>query len=199
MIEKKSYAWRIGEILIQNGWITWDQLEQALQIQRNPEAIMGRVLVKKGFLNQSQGDVLFLGEILIRNGWISWEHLAEALEIQQEDGRMLGEILLDKGFVEKRNLYGALAIQAKMPFVNLKELTVPHEVIESVSKKIVYENHVLPLMKRNNIFLVAISNPKDLRAGEVLKEIARDHEIRYALACPEDLDEAIRRYYGIES
>ena len=156
MYNKKGYAWRLGEILIQQGWISWEQLEEALTFQKNPESMVGKVLMKKGFLSEEKGATLFLGEILIRNGWIQWDQLSEALGLQQTNNRILGEILMERGYLTKRNLFEALAIQNKIPFINLKEIRVPNEVIHMIPKSLVHEFRFLPLMKRDGIFLIAI-------------------------------------------
>ena len=47
MVEKKGYKWRFGEILVQNGWITWDQLEKALELQKKNEIEMRDVLLEE--------------------------------------------------------------------------------------------------------------------------------------------------------
>ena len=54
--------WRIGEILIQKGWIRWEQLDDALMVQLSSP--------------------VRVGEILVENGLISREKLVRALAIQ---------------------------------------------------------------------------------------------------------------------
>lgn len=54
--------WRIGEILIQKGWINWEQLENALAVQQESGRRMG--------------------EILVENGAVSTKRLFKALAIQ---------------------------------------------------------------------------------------------------------------------
>jgi type IV pilus assembly protein PilB len=43
-------AWRLGEILIQKKWISWEQLEEALEEQEKTKELLGEILVRKKFL-----------------------------------------------------------------------------------------------------------------------------------------------------
>ncbi|MBI3317435.1 MAG: hypothetical protein HYZ85_05495 [Candidatus Omnitrophica bacterium] len=45
-------VWMLGEILIQNGWVTWDQLEQALTVQKENNRILGEILIENRFVNR---------------------------------------------------------------------------------------------------------------------------------------------------
>ena len=44
--------WHLGEILIQDKYITWDQLGEALEEQKQDKALIGEILVRKGFLSR---------------------------------------------------------------------------------------------------------------------------------------------------
>jgi type IV pilus assembly protein PilB len=46
-------SWRIGEILVREKWITWDQLEEALKEQEKTHELIGRILIRKGFVYPS--------------------------------------------------------------------------------------------------------------------------------------------------
>ena len=41
-------AWRIGEILVQKKLITWDELDEALEEQKNTQKSIGEILLEKG-------------------------------------------------------------------------------------------------------------------------------------------------------
>jgi type IV pilus assembly protein PilB len=49
--------WRLGEILIQKKWITWKQLEESLQAQKQEKELLGEILIRKGYLSRK---LLFL-------------------------------------------------------------------------------------------------------------------------------------------
>ena len=96
MVERKIHPWRLGEIMVQKGWITWEQLEEALKLQKEAESQQKFNATMVSPMNKPKSaPVLSLGEILIRNGWIGWDQLSEALTLQKATGKILGKILLD--------------------------------------------------------------------------------------------------------
>ncbi len=46
-------VWRIGELLIQKKFISWEQLEDALSEQRRTKEMAGEILVRKKYISQS--------------------------------------------------------------------------------------------------------------------------------------------------
>ncbi|MBN1688829.1 MAG: hypothetical protein JW893_06980 [Candidatus Omnitrophica bacterium] len=138
-----------------------------------------------------------LGEILVRNGHITWEQLEEALSIQKKTGKMLGEILRGKGFVTSRDLYQALAIQYRRIFVDFTHINVQKDVLRLIPKGFVYEHKIMPLVLKDRMLLVAISNPLNVWPEEQIKRyLGPGYEVRPVLACPEDIEEALFRHYG---
>lgn len=75
--------WRIGEIMLQRGWITWEQLEQALLLQQRCRARIGEILVQLGAISQSR----LLQALLIQTGK-ALEGL-EGLTVEPEALRMV--------------------------------------------------------------------------------------------------------------
>lgn len=193
---KEGYVWKLGEILVQQGWLKWAQLEEALEIQRKTGYMMGDIVVKRGYVNQKEGSILFLGEILVRNKWISWEALEGALEIQRESGKRLGDILLERNFVSKIDLYNALAIQHNIPFVKLDEFSAQPEALRLVPARIAIDQRILPLLRKDHVFVIAIGDPMQIVPQDDLRlAIEPECKVHFVLACPEHLDIALRRYY----
>ncbi len=54
MVPKKHERRRIGSILIEDGLITQDHLDQALELQKTMAMPIGEVLIQQGFINASQ-------------------------------------------------------------------------------------------------------------------------------------------------
>jgi hypothetical protein len=97
---------KIGAYLVERGFITAAQLEDALAEQRSSRKRSGRIL---------------LGDILIRRGWLTPRTLASALVIQQQDKirsydggqpERLGEYLVVEGLITPGQLEAVLAEQA---------------------------------------------------------------------------------------
>jgi len=196
MQPRNPESWRLGEILIQKGWINWDQLEEALSIQQKTKSLTDNS--KPGTGPSSAGNVLQLGEILIKNGWLHWDHLNSALELQRQTGNRIGTVLLEKKYVSSKDLHHGIAIQFGKPFVDFSTIRIPPEVVHLVPRKAVYESHTIPLIRKEQTLLIAVADPMDVEPERYIQKILTDFDIRTAVACPEDISHAIQEYYGIE-
>lgn len=81
---------RIGEILLSKGWITLDELGNALEVQHHS---------------------LLLGQLLIKRGVVSEAQLKSALEAQAKTGDRLGEVLLNLGLCNHDQIVDTLSYQ----------------------------------------------------------------------------------------
>jgi type IV pilus assembly protein PilB len=140
--------------------------------------------------------VFRLGEVLIRNGWLTFDQLEEVLAIQKTTDRMVGDILLEKGYVKKKELYQALAIQYNMPFADFEKLTIPPEMPGYITKEEAYKYKIMPLVQQRGVLLLAISKPQDYTAEEQLARRYPHYILKVALALPEEIEKALRKYYG---
>ena len=78
---------RLGDVLIGQGYLTEEQLQEALDIQR-----------------------MKLGDVLVESGYITREQLAHALLDQQRKAhRKLGEVLLDLGYATAQDIKWGLS------------------------------------------------------------------------------------------
>ncbi|MBA3858222.1 MAG: hypothetical protein C0507_15060 [Cyanobacteria bacterium PR.3.49] len=100
----------IGQRLIESGHLTVEQLDEALQLQRETGLLFGEVCLLKGWISYDQLKGCLpslrskLGEKLLALGYITMEQLWLALLEQRNSGERLGEILVDRGWVDRTNL-----------------------------------------------------------------------------------------------
>ena len=52
MPDKKRESFHLGEILVRNEWMTWDQLQEALEVQRETGKALGEILVEMEFVTK---------------------------------------------------------------------------------------------------------------------------------------------------
>jgi adenylate cyclase len=131
MAEKQRSEKRLGEILVQQGATTAEEIQRALAFQTRVRG--SERVAPAAFSAQKRAAVpgpsaalpstersaprlrmtssLLLGEILFMQGTVSREDLAQGLAEQRRSGRMLGEILLELGLVTRRQLEHALSFQ----------------------------------------------------------------------------------------
>lgn len=115
---------KIGELLIQEGVVTPEQIEQALAVQktRHPAPALGEVCVELGFISPAVLNKILskhheripLGEMLIHLGLVNQEQINAALEIQKKTKKKLGTILVEQGNLTTNALVGVLYKQSQL-------------------------------------------------------------------------------------
>lgn len=73
---------KLGEILIEQGCITDEQLQQALQEQKKSKVLLGEILVKKGFIKEHDlltalSNAFDIALISLENKYIDWNFVKE--------------------------------------------------------------------------------------------------------------------------
>lgn len=118
----------LGELLLQAGHITADQLEHALAEQNKTGEKLGETLIRLGLLTHKQLDVILdfqqkqadgkgplsplrLGELLITAGHITRDQLDDALYKQKLSQKRLGEILVEEGYAHPHHIKHGLRLQ----------------------------------------------------------------------------------------
>lgn len=116
----------LGELLVQSGRITGEQLDFAISEQRRSGEKLGEVFKRLGMLTERQlsplldvqfnqgaaGDSpLRLGELLIATGHITREQLEHALQRQSLTHGRLGEILVEAGYVRPSRVKYGIRLQ----------------------------------------------------------------------------------------
>ena len=109
----------IGEILLDDGVITQEQLDNAL---RNKNRKIGEILVDKGIttpdkIEEAVREQKPLGEMLIKKGEITESQLEKALK---EQDRKTGEVLVQDGATSPDKIDSALQRQTKLRSATVK-------------------------------------------------------------------------------
>ncbi len=140
-----------------------------------------------------------LGQILLAQGAITQEQLQDALKRQQTraSGKRLGDVLVSFGYITSHHLAEALATQLNLPLVNLANLEISQDLIEFVQPSIAKIYQVIPVRKQGNTLYIAMADPTNLGVIDNLR-LLLECDISPVLATPEDIKEAIRKYYGLE-
>ncbi len=136
-----------------------------------------------------------LGEILVDLGYIDYAQLDEALQVQQRDGGMLGQILVRLGYIDADQLAEAQAEQYDVDYEKITPGSAHPEAIARVTAAMAKSLKVLPLRVEDGKLVVAMENPLDVDAIDVLQR----HTGMYVKAVytnPDDLFKAIDFHYS---
>ncbi len=140
---------------------------------------------------------LKLGDILVNLGFITEQELRLALEEQAKTGEKLGEVLIRLSLVTEEEVAYALAYQAGVEFVNLEEVITNPAVIKLVSYKVAKENRVLPLDTDGKRIVVALSDPFNFRAIDLIEQTTGLRVVA-KVAKEEQIIKAIENLYGLQ-
>ncbi|MDB9822609.1 ATPase, T2SS/T4P/T4SS family [Deltaproteobacteria bacterium] len=138
-----------------------------------------------------------LGELLIETGLLAVEQLTEALKTQQETGKRLGEILIEMNFISEEEMAFALAMQLKIPYIDLFDYSIQEKVLESIPREIAMKFTCVAIELKNNILNVAMADPLDLNTIKDLQFIT-GYNIQPSISTPSQIMEALQKHYNPE-
>lgn len=121
-IGKDKDSYRLGQILVQIGAISSEDLQKALNIKESKkDKLLGQILLDeklcteddiKSALHKQRNDTS-IGQILLRSEIISEKQINECLLEQEKTGFLLGFVFVDKGYCTSDDLLEALKIQQR--------------------------------------------------------------------------------------
>ncbi|MBW2066632.1 MAG: Flp pilus assembly complex ATPase component TadA [Deltaproteobacteria bacterium] len=138
-----------------------------------------------------------LGEILIETGLITKGKLREALESQRESGKRLGQILIEKNLISEEEMAFSLAMQLKIPYVDLSNHEIPEKVIDIIPEEVSRKFICIPVNLRNNVLDVAMADPLDLNIVKDLQFIT-GYNIQPAISTASQIMQYLREHYHPE-
>ncbi len=136
-----------------------------------------------------------LGEILIHYKVITPEQLKEVLKIQKNKGKRIGEILIDLGRVTQDEINWVLGKQLSLPYVQVNVDNIDIQLSKNISEDILKKFKVIPMMELNDELVVAMADPTDEEAIEMIKEVT-ERKLKIVLASFENIDETIYRIFS---
>ncbi|RCS58673.1 pilus assembly protein PilB [Parvibium lacunae] len=136
-----------------------------------------------------------LGEALLETGAITKTQLDSALKDQQSGRKKpLGELLIDAGVVTEEQLQIALAKKLGFPLIKLDVFPVEDEALLKVPATTATRLKILPILKRQQMLVVAMEDPWRYSALDELK-FATQLKIVPVMAPPRSVEAAIYRQY----
>lgn len=139
-----------------------------------------------------------IGDILLENSIITQEQLNNALEIQKDTNKKVGAILLEQGFISEKDLVHATSKQLGIEYIDLSIVQPEQEAIDLVPKGLAETHLIFPLVVRNLILVISMSDPLDLETINALS-LATDRIVKVNISTPTEIREAINKHYKGET
>jgi type IV pilus assembly protein PilB len=139
-----------------------------------------------------------LGELLVETGLLTREGLKNTLEAQKGTGKRLGQILMEKNLISEEEIAFALAMQLKIPFIDLTEFSIKSEVIETIPEHICKKFYCIPTDQTNNVLHVSMADPLDLNMMKELQFVT-GLNIQPTISTATQIIEKVRKHYHPET
>jgi hypothetical protein len=196
---------RFGELLVEEGLVTPDQLAEALRVQStlNTYIPIGRILMMRGFITRTQLTTMLgrhrkrarLGELLVRSKRITQEQLDTALARQKQVKQQLGRILIDLKYLTEETMREALCGQLHINFFDLDRIPLNRDLARLVSPKYALKRRVVPLFRAERMLVVAVDDPTDMGVAEELQQLTR-LRVELVTSTSDRIQRALTRLYG---
>lgn len=119
---KNQLSLKFGEILLEEQYISRQQLDDAIILQNDAKKFIGELMVDKDIITMEQRDEVLqsqkykesrkkFGELVLGQNLITSEQLDELLKIQKHSKSFLGEILMAMNAIDENTVDKALMIQ----------------------------------------------------------------------------------------
>jgi general secretion pathway protein E/type IV pilus assembly protein PilB len=137
----------------------------------------------------------YLIDTLVDMGLVTDDQLGPLRQEADSTGEGLVDTLVAKKIISAGQVAQAKASQFGVEFVNLGEMRLTDDVISAVPRHIAKKYNVVPVYRHDNTVTVALSDPSDLDTLDSLRHLL-NMEVEPRVASPEDIEEAIGKYYG---
>jgi type IV pilus assembly protein PilB len=139
---------------------------------------------------------LRLGDLFVREGLIDADQLKSALADAKEGGTRIGFSLVKLGFVGENELTRMLSKQYRLPAVDLEKVDVDPKIYKLIDGELAYKHLVLPLRRVGRTLTVAMANPSEIEAIDVLRFKTR-YDIEPVIVGEFTLRKHLEKYYGV--
>jgi type IV pilus assembly protein PilB len=193
----------LGQILVERGTITREQLKTALEVQKQSKTYLGQILIEMGISSNEINDVLDLyhkrqpiGQILIDSNIITSSQLKEALEWQRTTHKPLAATLLDMGYITKQCYLETLSKHFNLPIISLKKYPLSMSLQKVLGQRFTLRNKIIVMENTSEDIKIALSEPSRLFLDELqsYKPVAKDME--FYLADPCEVEDALNNIYA---
>jgi type IV pilus assembly protein PilB len=200
---------KIGEILVSKGLITREQLEEALQEQKERGGFLGQLLIEKGLVTAADVERAIkelaievekedgFGTFLVNNKIISQDQLREARQKQKVTHQRLVKIVSSLGFSTSQEMAQAISKFWDIPYVSLTDYEPNPDLMQLVPENIMRRHEVIPVKREGTTLVVAMVDPLDILAVDEIR-LLTNYQIDIAVATEKDISLTLDRYFSIK-
>lgn len=139
-----------------------------------------------------------LGDLLVSANKINHSQLEEALRQQKRiKTKRLGEVLVDMNLVKEEDILEVLESQLKIPSIDLANYKIDPTITALIPENIARRYSLMPINIRDNILIVAMSDPFNIFAIDDIK-LLTGMEIEIVISLKSVILKTIDKFYRDE-
>ncbi len=137
-------------------------------------------------------------EVLLKNGVISQEQFEKATALAKAERGEFEDAVVKLGYATYLELFQRQVNFSDSSTIDLVKINIPPEIIGLLQVQSVKKNQIIPVSKKNGVVTIAVCSHPDLGFIDNLRFVL-NADIKYVLVTPENIKNAIRKYYEHES
>ncbi len=137
-------------------------------------------------------------ESLLKNGVISQEQFEKATALAKAEKGEFEDAAVKLGYATYQELFQHQMNLGDSSTIDLVKINIPPEIIGLLQVHAIKKNQIIPVSKKNGIVTIAVCSHPDLGFIDNLRFVL-NADIKYVLVTPENIKNAIRKYYEHES
>jgi len=139
-----------------------------------------------------------LVDVLVKTGLLDALDAESFVQLSKQEHKNLNSYLIRHGILTDREIIDALARELNLTVVDLTEKEIPQSVIDRVPVKFASFYKFMPVDIEGNVLTLAIASPLDVRMADDIR-VHLGLEPKEVLARQSDINEALKKYYGLAS
>jgi type II secretory ATPase GspE/PulE/Tfp pilus assembly ATPase PilB-like protein len=205
LLSKYRQRLLLGELLVHLNLVSQEQIDEALQIQKQTKQKLGKILLEKGWVEektliqalfqQAASTQRRTGKFdgLIASQQLTQEQLDQALtEARKEGGTTVEAILMKKYKVSKQEIGSSLSAYSNCPFLEYDEnLKISSRLIKGINPNYLRLNYWIPLRATQDAVEVLIDDPFVLHKTQDIKRLFPGKQVRYWIGLREDIQKYV--------
>lgn len=159
---------RLGELLIEQGLISQEQLDESLEMQKMfPDQTVGQLLCRLGFIRESDLSLVLdqknkrrkLADILLKDGLVDQQQLVQARDLSRKNDIPLERALLKLQIIDEEQLARAVASQFDLPYVEINSLSLDPGLSRYISPVYAQKHLLVPISMIGSTLTLAMAQP----------------------------------------
>jgi type IV pilus assembly protein PilB len=136
-----------------------------------------------------------IGQVLVDLGYVEEPQLEKLLQEAQQLHQTVAHVAMSRGLINEEQMVQALSEFHGLKVVNLTEIKPAKEAIEVVPETMASLYKILPLLYKEGVLTIVMSDPSNLAAIDDLKNLLNIKTVQACLAPARLIEEAIAKYY----